>query len=99
MHTLNSLFLSFIHLLFLDNKWRTIWGIIIFAALTVVFNIFLFSCYMQGQKTARKTKRALANSHVNPEAPNITGSEQMQPQSDQKPSGSSSQGAVEDKKS
>lgn len=32
---------------------------------------------MQGQKSAKKTKRALSQSHTNPAAENITASEQM----------------------
>lgn len=45
---------------------RTIWGIIIFSALTILFNIVLCYCYMQGQRTAKKTKRTLSESHTNP---------------------------------
>lgn len=59
---------------------RTIWGIIIFSVLTVLFNIFLLYCYIQGQKTAKKTKRALSESHINPAA--VTASEEYLEQSE-----------------
>jgi len=75
---------------------RTIWGIILFTLLTVIFNIVLFYCYMQGQKSAKKTKRALSQSHTNPAATNITASEQMnqtdvEKQQTEAPSSSTSQ--------
>jgi hypothetical protein len=69
---------------FVDNKSRTILGIVIFTVLTVLFNVVLLCCYMKGQKTARKTKRALSESHTNPAAETMTASEeQMQQQSEQ----------------
>lgn len=68
-----------------DNKSRTILGIVIFSVLTVVFNIVLLYCYIQGQKTARKTKRAIAESHTNPTAEAMTASEEQLPQQQQSP--------------
>lgn len=69
---------------------KTIWGIILFTVLTVIFNIVLFYCYMQGQKSAKKTKRALSLSHTNPEAANITASEQNDVEKQQSAASSSS---------
>lgn len=70
---------------FVDNKFRTILGIVIFSVLTVIFNIVLLYCYIQGQKSARKTKRAISESHTNPAEPTMTASEepmqQQQPES------------------
>ena len=36
--------------------------------LTVIFNIVLLYCYIQGKRSARRTKRALSESHTNPVA-------------------------------
>jgi hypothetical protein len=40
--------------------------------------MILLYCYIQGQKTAKKTKQALSQSHTNPAAATITASEQTQ---------------------
>jgi hypothetical protein len=51
-------------------------GIVIFSILTVILNIILLCCYIRGQRAAKKTKRAIAQSHTNPAASNIIASEQ-----------------------
>lgn len=55
---------------------RTIWGIVIFSLLTVLFNCILLYCYIQGQRAAKKTKRALSEGHTNPAASTMTASEE-----------------------
>jgi hypothetical protein len=56
---------------------RTIWGIVIFSLLTVFFNCILLYCYIQGQRAAKKTKRAITESHTNAAASTITASEEQ----------------------
>ncbi|KAG5676892.1 hypothetical protein PVAND_006696 [Polypedilum vanderplanki] len=73
-----------------DNKMRTIIGIIIFSVVTVLFNCILLYCYIAGQRTANKTKRALSQSHHNPASASIIASEQTQRNDIEKQQASSS---------